>query len=110
MVVVTEPPNGRLAAVSCDDLAAEIKLQNPSARIQVRPDIQVALSTAIDEAIDSSSHSVFDGVTGTVWSFGSVHLIGRILSILGQDTDEALTTIRWQDGDVVGDRDIPMKP
>jgi len=110
MVVVTEPPNGRLAPVSCDDLAAEIKLQYPSARIQVRPEIPVALSTAIDEAVDSSSHSVFDGVTGTVWSFGSIHLIGGILSILGQDTDEALTTIRWRDGDVIGDRDVPMKP
>ena len=58
----------------------------------------------------SSSHSVFDGVSGSVWCFGSVHLIGGLLSLLGQDSDEALTTMKWKDDDLVGDRDVPMKP
>jgi len=110
MVVVTEPTGGRLDSVSCDELASEIRLQYPDARIQVRPDVNVALLTSIQEAKDSASHSVFDGVTGAVWSFGSVHLIGDLLSILGHDTDDDLTTMRWKDDDIIGDRDVPMKP
>ncbi len=110
MIVVTEPSGGRLDAVSCDELASEIKLQYPNARIQVRPDVNVAIMTSIEEAKESSSHSVFDGVTGEVWGFGSVHLIGEILSIFGQDSDEDLTTLRWKDDDVIGNNDIPMKP
>ena len=110
MVVVTEPSDGRLPAVSSDDLAAEIRLQFPDARIQVRPDLHVALSTAVEEALDSSSHSILVVVTGAVWCFGSIHLIGGLLTILGQDTDDALTTMRWKDDDIIGDRDIPMNP
>ncbi len=110
MVVVTEPSGGRLPPVQCDDLAAEIRHQFPDSRIQVRPDLHVALSTAVEEAMDSSSHSVFDGVSGSVWCFGSVHLIGGLLTLLGQDSDEALTTMKWKDDDLIGDRDVPMKP
>ena len=110
MVVVTEPSGGRLPPVPCDDLAAEIRHQFPDSRIQVRPDLHVALSTAVEEAMDSSSHSVFDGVSGSVWCFGSVHLIGGLLTLLGQDSDEALTTMKWKDDDLIGDRDVPMKP
>ena len=110
MIVVTEPSDGRLPAVSSDDLAAEIRLQFPDARIQVRPDLHVALTTAVEEAVDSSSHSIFDGVTGSVWCFGSIHLIGGLLTILGQDSDDALTTMRWKEDDIIGDRDIPMNP
>ena len=110
MVVVTQPSGGRLPAVASDDLAAEIRLQFPNARIQVRPDLSVALTTAIEEALDSSSHSIFDGVTGSVWCFGSIHLIGGLLTILGEDSDDALTTMRWKDDDIIGDRDIPMNP
>jgi len=110
MIVVTEPSDGRLPAVSSDDLATEIRLQFPDARIQVRPDLHVALATAVEEAVDSSSHSIFDGVTGSVWCFGSVHLIGGLLTILGEDSEDALTTMRWKDDDIIGDRDIPMNP
>ena len=110
MVVVTEPSEGRLAPVPCDVLASEIRIQYPDARIQERPDVHLALSTSIDEALEYSSHSVFDGVTGSVWSFGSIHLIGELLTILGEDSDDALTTIQWKDGDIIGERDFPMKP
>ena len=109
MVVVTQPSEGRLPPVECDDLADEIRLQYPEARIQVRPNLHVALNTAVEEAVDSAAHSFIDGVSGSVWCFGSVHLIGGLLTILGRDGDEALSTMKWKEDDIIGDRDT-MKP
>ena len=50
------------------------------ARIQVRPNVRVALDVAMEEARAGASNSILDGVTGTVWAFGSMHLIGDLTS------------------------------
>jgi len=84
MLVLTEPTDGRTPAISADNLLERIREHHPSARVQVRPNVRVALDVAIEEARSGASNSVLDGVTGTIWSFGSLYLIGDLLRLLGK--------------------------
>ena len=93
MLVLTEPTSGRTPPISADNLLERIREHHPSARLQVRPNVRVALDVAMEEAKSSASNSVLDGVTGTVWSFGSLYLIGDLLHLLGKDSFDDLQSL-----------------
>ena len=93
MLVLTEPTSGRTPPISADNLLECVRQHHPGARVQVRPNVRVALDVAMEEARAGASNSVLDGVTGTVWAFGSLYLIGDLLQLLGKDSFEDLQSL-----------------
>ena len=93
MLVLTQPTSGRTPPISADNLLERIREHHPGARVQVRPNVRVALDVAIEEAKSGASNNVLDGVTGTIWSFGSLYLIGDILRLLGKDSFDDLQSM-----------------
>ena len=93
MLVLTQPTSGRTPPISADNLLERVREHHPGARVQVRPNVRVALDVAIEEAKSGASNNVLDGVTGTIWSFGSLYLIGDLLRLLGKDSFDDLQSM-----------------
>lgn len=88
-VIITEPQNGRRPGLDCDILQKELMSQGISANIESHPDPKIAIEQAIKLAKE-------DGCT-PVLGIGSLYLVGNLLSALGLDTPQAMTTYQPSD-------------
>jgi len=79
-VFVTQPPDGRKAALDCEVLANELKQQGTEAQITAIKSIDAALSSAKEKAVE------LDGeLPQPILCLGSIYLIGEILKIIDED-------------------------
>jgi dihydrofolate synthase/folylpolyglutamate synthase len=79
-VFVTQPPEGRKIAVSCEVLADELRIQGTDAEITAIVSVEDALSKAKNKAIELDKD-----LPQPVLCIGSIYLIGEILKIIDGD-------------------------
>ncbi len=88
-VVVTEPQKGRRQAISTTELAAELEAQGVLAVIEKVKHPADALQRALELSKQDASQPIL--------GIGSIYLVGNILTALGLDTIDAMTTLRPSD-------------
>ncbi len=88
-VVVTEPKKGRRQAISTTELAAELEAQGVLAVIEKIKNPADALQRALELSKQDASQPIL--------GIGSIYLVGNILTALGLDTVDAMTTLRPSD-------------
>jgi len=88
-VVVTEPQKGRRQAISTTELAAELEAQGVPAVIEKVKHPADALQRALELSKQDASQPIL--------GIGSIYLVGNILTALGLDTIDAMTTLRPSD-------------
>ena len=88
-VVVTEPQKGRRQAISTTELAAELEAQGVLAIIEKVKHPEDALQRALELSKQDASQPIL--------GIGSIYLVGNILTALGLDTIDAMTTLRPSD-------------
>jgi dihydrofolate synthase/folylpolyglutamate synthase len=85
-VVVTEPQKGRREAVPASEVAAELEAQGVPAKVVQVADPAAALARAVELAKGDPVQPVL--------AIGSIYLVGNLLSALGYDDGESMTTLR----------------
>ncbi len=110
-IVIAEPRTGRSSAIRAERLQQSLSQQNPDLIIEVVRDPADALEVASRLAADITD-AITDTVPlvrllprsapdpdgkaprGFVWAFGSLYLIGELLSALGRDSRKAMNILR----------------
>jgi folylpolyglutamate synthase/dihydropteroate synthase len=85
-IVVTEPEKGRRPAIKTSVLASELEAQGVPAVIEQVKRPEEALQRALELSKQDASQPIL--------GIGSIYLVGNLLTALGMDTIEAMTTLR----------------
>ncbi|HIG19981.1 MAG TPA: hypothetical protein EYQ78_04315 [Candidatus Poseidoniales archaeon] len=85
-IVVTEPQKGRRQAISTSELAAELEAQGVPAFIEQVKNPKEALERALELSKQDANKPIL--------GIGSIYLVGNLLTALGLDTIDAMTTLR----------------
>ena len=96
-VYVTQPPDGRKAAVDCTELARELESQGTDAQIMAIASVQQAL-----EAAQEKSFELDNELPLPILCIGSIYLIGAILELIDEEglmeLQNILVTPKGEDG------------
>jgi dihydrofolate synthase/folylpolyglutamate synthase len=96
-VYVTQPPDGRKAAVDCTKLARELESQGTDAKISAITSVQLALDAAQEMSFQLDNH-----LPQPILCIGSIYLIGAILELIDEegmmDFQNILVTPKGEDG------------
>tara|TARA_Y100000591_G_scaffold113764_2_gene97266 strand:+ start:304 stop:1515 length:1212 start_codon:yes stop_codon:yes gene_type:complete len=96
-VYVTQPPDGRKAAVDCTELARELESQGTDAKITAITSVQQAL-----EAAQKMSFQLDKDLPQPILCIGSIYLIGAILQLIDEegmiDSQNILVPPKGEDG------------
>ena len=96
-VYVTQPPDGRKAAVDCTELARELESQGTDAKITAIASVQQAL-----EAAQKMSFQLDKDLPQPILCIGSIYLIGAILQLIDEegmiDSQNILVPPKGEDG------------
>ena len=96
-VYVTQPPDGRKAAVDCTKLARELESQGTDAKITAITSVQLALDAAQEMSFQLDNH-----LPQPILCIGSIYLIGAILELINEEGmmefQNILVTPKGEDG------------